>query len=56
MKRPSLTRTICWAMGDVPRKSIPWWANALWTCTRKRTTRPYEEAFPLAQRVFVQPP
>jgi hypothetical protein len=24
MKRPSLTRTICWAMGDVPRKSIPW--------------------------------
>jgi hypothetical protein len=29
MKRPSLTRTICWAMGDVPRKAIPWWANAL---------------------------
>ena len=29
MKRPSLTGTICWAMGDVPRTSILWWANAL---------------------------
>ena len=29
MKRPSLTPTICWAMRDVPQKSIPWWANAL---------------------------
>jgi hypothetical protein len=53
MKRPPLTRTICWAMRDVPRKSG---GQTLWTCTRKRTTRPHEEAFPLAQRVFVQPP
>ena len=30
--------------------------QTLWTCTRKRTTRPHEEAFPLAQLVFVQPP